>query len=131
MAQQLIELILLKQWASYIAIPIWLMDAAGDLVYYNEPAEEALGARFEEAGMIHAEDLAQLFVATDVDGSPLPNSDLPVVIALTKHEPAHRALRIQGLDGTPRLIEVTAFPIEGKGGRHLGAVAAFWENGEE
>jgi hypothetical protein len=30
-------------------------------------------------------------------------------------------------DGVWRKIEVTAFPVEGQGGRHLGAVAIFWE----
>ena len=34
------------------------------------------------------------------------------------------------LDGKHRELDVTAFPIEGQGGRHLGAFAAFWEPGE-
>jgi hypothetical protein len=36
-------------------------------------------------------------------------------------------MAIQGLDGVPRRIAVTAFPLEGQGERHLGAVAIFWE----
>jgi hypothetical protein len=34
---------------------------------------------------------------------------------------------IQGLDQVRRHIEVTAFPLIGQAGRHLGAVAIFWE----
>jgi hypothetical protein len=40
-------------------------------------------------------------------------------------------MRIQGLDGIWRMIEVTAFPIIGQGDRHLGAVAIFWETESE
>jgi hypothetical protein len=35
---------------------------------------------------------------------------------------------MKGLDGEWRNLEVTAFPIEGVGKRHLGAVAIFWES---
>jgi hypothetical protein len=41
----------------------------------------------------------------------------------------HRALTIRGLDGQWRSIEATCFPLEGLGGRHLGAVAIFWGAG--
>lgn len=131
MAQYPIEITLIKQWAAYIAIPIWIMDAKGNLLYYNESAEGLLGKRFEEAGEIHADELATLFTVSDLDGSPIPNDELPVVRALTRSKPAHRHMRITNLDGEHRAIEVTAFPIEGHAGRHLGAMAAFWELDEE
>ena len=67
------------------------------------------------------------FTATDEHGSPLPPEALPLVIALQKHQAAHRAFWIRGLDGRSRKIQATAFPLEGHGGRHLGAVAIFWE----
>ena len=127
MAQQAIELILLQQWASYMTTPIWIMDASGGLLFYNEPAEELLGRRFGEAGEIVAEELADMFVTTELDGSPVPNEALPIVVALTKQTPAHRRIRVKALDEAWREIEITALPIEGQGGRHLGAVALFWE----
>lgn len=129
MAQHPIELILLKQWSTYIAIPIWIMDSEGNLVFYNEPAEGLLGRRFEEAGAIHADEIADLFIVSDLDGHAVAPPDLPIVHALTKYEPAHRPLKITTFGGESRDIEVTAFPIEGQGGRHLGAFAAFWETG--
>jgi PAS domain-containing protein len=127
MAQQPIELILLKQWASYLALPIWLIDESGNLLYYNEPAESLLGVRFEEAGEIHADQLAEHFQTTRLDGSPFPNEELPIVVALVDRVPSHDVLRVLGLDGVVRILAVTAFPVEGQGGRHLGAVAMFWE----
>ncbi len=129
MAQQPIEMILLYLWASYIAIPMWVVDGEGNLVYYNEPAEALLGARFDETGEINASKMAEMFVTTDLDGNPLPTHDNPLVIALAKHIPVHTELRFQAFDGSWKHIGVTALPIEGQGGRHLGALAAFWEVG--
>jgi PAS domain S-box-containing protein len=126
-AQQPIEMILLHLWASYIAIPIWVVDIDGNLVYYNEPAEQLLGKRFDEVGEINASELAELFVTTDIDGEPLPNKEIPLVIALSERIPAHRRLRFRAFDGSWRDIEVAATPIEGQGSRLLGALATFWE----
>jgi PAS domain-containing protein len=108
-------------------MPIFIMGLDGELLYYNEPAEPILGQRFEEAGPMPREELADTFQTTAEDGSPLDADDLPISIALTKRRPAHLPFRICGLDGVWRKIEVTAFPIEGQGDRHLGAVAIFWE----
>lgn len=127
MSQKEIELILLRQCASHLAMPIWLMGENGDLLYYNEPAEPILGRRFQEAGEMVGEELAAMFQTTAEDGSPLDADDLPINIALRERRPAHRWMRIRGLDAVWRRIEVTAFPVEGQRGRHLGAVAIFWE----
>lgn len=127
MPQQPIELILTRQWASYLAVPVWVMAENGHLVYYNEPAETVLGRRFEEAGEMPAEELATIFTTTAEDGSPLPSESLPVNIALLERRPAHLRHRFRALDGFWRLVDVAAFPIEGQGGRHLGAVVIFWE----
>ena len=108
MSQKAVELILMRQLASYLAMPILLFDPAGNLLYYNEPAEAILGRRFDETGQI-------------------PLEARPLVIALQKHQAAHRTFRIQAFDGIVRRIAATAFPLEGQGARHLGAVVIFWE----
>jgi PAS domain-containing protein len=131
MAQKEIELILLRQCSSYLAMPIWLMGPDGELLYYNEPAEPILGRSFDEAGPMPGKELSEMFLTTAGDGSPLNASELPINIALTQRKPAHLPMRIQGLDGIWRMIEVTAFPIIGQGGQNLGAVAIFWESGSE
>ncbi len=127
MAQKEIELILTRQLASHLATPIFLVDAAGVLVYFNEPAEAILGQRFEETGELPAEALAQVFHTTDDDGKPIPAEQLPLVIALQKGEPAHRRFFIRGLDGVRRCIEATALPLVGQSRRLVGAMATFWE----
>jgi PAS domain-containing protein len=127
MPQQAIEVILMRQLASYLAMPIFLVDPGGNLLFYNEPAEALLGHRYEETGEMPLAEWAQIFQATSADGSPLPPEALPLVIALQQHRAAHLAFQIRGLDDVHRMIEATAFPLEGQGGRHLGAVAIFWE----
>ena len=127
MAQKEIELILTRQLASPLATPIFLVDAAGVLVYFNEPAEAILGQRFEETGELPAEALAQVFHATREDGTPIAAEEMPLVIAVTRGEPSHRRFFIRGLDGVRRCIEATALPLVGHGGRRIGAMATFWE----
>jgi PAS domain S-box-containing protein len=127
MAQEPIEMILLTHWASYVAVPIWITDAEGNLIFYNESAERILGRSFEDAGEVKAEVLGQLFETTSLDGEPIPNEELPLVVALTEQRPSHRSIRIRAFDGSWRVIDITAIPITGQGGRHLGAMATFWE----
>ncbi len=126
MAQQQIEVILMRQLASYLAMPIFVVDPEGHLLFYNEPAEALLGRPFDEAGEMGMEVWATIFEPTTEDGAPIPPADLPLVVAYRERRPAHSTFWITGLDGVRRGIEVTAFPLEGQGGRHLGAVATFW-----
>ena len=127
MSQQEIEVILARQLAEYLNMAIFIVDPSGDLLYYNEPAEAILGSRYVETGPMAASDLATIFKAVDQDGRPMKSEELPLVIALTQHHPAHSSLWIQGLDGTLRQIEVTAFPLIAQANRFLGAIAIFWE----
>lgn len=130
MAQQPIELILLKQWAEHVAIPVWLLDAEGILVYSNVPAEQVLGFRFNEAGEITASELAALFDTASLEGSPVSTDELPIVVALRDGHPCHDRLRIRNRAGEIKLIEVTALPLLEADNELLGAMAIFWELGD-
>ena len=127
MSQQEIEVILSRQLAEYLALPIFIVDPSGDLLYYNEPAELILGSRYDDTGPMAARDLAMIFKPVDQDGRPMKSEELPIVIALTKHHPSHNTFWIQGLDGALRKIEVAAFPLIAQANRFLGAIAIFWE----
>lgn len=126
-AQNPIEIILARQWAATMSHPIWITDVAGNLLFYNEPAEAVLGVRFDEAGEMPAEQLAELFETCRIDGSPMPNAELPLLRALTDWRPSHGPLRIRAYDRVWREIEVSAIPLIGEGDRRLGAIAIFWE----
>jgi len=128
MAQKPIELILMRQLASSLAMPIFLVDAAGTLVFYNEPAERVLGMHFEETGEMPPTEWATLWEPTDADGRPLAPEQLPLAIAVAERRPAHGQLWIRGLDGTRRHICSTAVPLVHVTDQVLGAVVFFWES---
>ena len=122
-----IEIVLLKQVAGYLATPVFLVDEDGTLEYYNEPAEELLGQRYEETGQIPFEAWGKLWTPTHPDGRPLDPEALPVAIAVRDRRPVQGTFSIRGLDGADRQLTVTALPLEGADGAHLGAFAIFWE----
>jgi PAS domain-containing protein len=128
MSQNEVELILTRQLASYLAMPVFVVNPEGSLIYYNEAAEGLLGNRFDLTDEMPLEEWASAFNPTTEDGEPLAADDLPLAIALRDQRPAHLGpFRILGLDGVARSIAVTAFPLVGQQGRRLGAVAIFWE----
>ncbi len=127
MSQQEIEVILSRQLAEYLEVPIFIVDPDGDLLYYNEPAEAVLGIRYAETGPLSASDWSTIFKPVDHQGQPMKPEELPLMIALTQHHPAHSSFWIEGLDGALRQIEVTAFPLIAQANRFLGATAIFWE----
>ena len=99
MAQYEIEVILLRQLASYLAMPIFIVDPRGALVFYNEPAEIILGKRFEETGEMSPEEWSKAFQPTDEQGRPLEPGGVPLMIAFNDRRPTHGSLWIQALDG--------------------------------
>jgi PAS domain-containing protein len=127
MPQKDIEMILSRQLASYLTMPIFIVDVDGNLSFYNEPAELLLGLRFEETGEIPGAEWTTAFTPTDEAGAPLTPAQLPLMQALLEQRPVHGAISIQGRDQVRRHIEITAFPLIGQAGRKVGAIALFWE----
>jgi PAS domain-containing protein len=122
-----IELILLRQLAGYLTIPVLLADLER-LVFWNEAAEPMLGRRFDEAGELPLTDISDIFWISTEEGEPIPPQRTPLGIALFQRRPAYNRVRFRGLDGVDHAVQATAFPIEGHGGRHLGGVVFFWED---
>src|SRR5688500_7513980 len=123
---QPVEIILVRHLASRLAIPVFVVDQAGDMVYFNEPAERVLGRRFDEIRSMPFEEWTTAFLPTG-EGRQLAVEELPLVEALRRGVPSHRPMEIVAGDGVKRTIGVTAFPVVAPPGRTLGAVAMFWE----
>ena len=102
-------LILAREFAAELAVPVLVSDGDGRLVYFNEAAEEVLGQTFAEAGEL-----------------PADLSKMPAGVALLERRPAHGRLQIVGLDEVRRTIEVTAIPLLAHRDRPVGVVAIFW-----
>jgi len=126
--QKHLALILARELASQLATATFIAAADGELVFYNEAAEEILGRTFAEAGSINASEWSSLFKVEDLDGTPLSLEQLPGGVALTEGRPAHRRIRLTGLNGGPRVISVTAMPLFSHPTELVGMVAFFWED---
>lgn len=126
-----IEIILNRQLADCLSIPVFLTDTKGNLIFYNEPAEEILGKRYEETGEMPVEEWSTIFNTKDLDGAPIPPKDLPLVKTLNTCAPYHKTFLIESLKGKVEKISLTSYPIIGRTGKFLGAVAIFWTSNEE
>lgn len=126
MAQQPLELILARQLAEHMALPVVLVAADGTLAFYNEPAEFVIGVRFEESGALPYEDWSARINPVDVEGRPVPPDQRPLMIAVTERRPSHARLYI-GPEGGRREIEVTAIPLISQSDEFQGTLGIFWE----
>jgi PAS domain-containing protein len=122
-----IQIILIRQLAGYLSVPLFLVDPKGDLLFYNEPAEAILGRRFDETGRMPAAVWSSMLPAVDEHGQPIPAADRPLMITVVEHRPVYKRFFLQGMNGVRRKIEVASIPIVGLQGEFLGAAALFWE----
>jgi len=127
MAAASLEIVLMKQLASYLAVPILVVDQRLDLVFFNESAESILGRRFDETGGIHRGEWNSVFRTVDENGDEIPPERRPLVIAIDRRRPAHQRFGLTGLDGVARDVEGIAFPLETAEAGLVGAVGIFWE----
>jgi PAS domain-containing protein len=125
-AQRSLVLILARDFASRLATAVFLVDADGTVVYFNEAAERLLGRTFVEGRGMGADEWSTVFSPVDEHGAPIGLEELPLGIAISQRVPAHRHLGIRGMDGVEREIEVTAFPLFAHTDQFLGAIAFFW-----
>lgn len=127
-----IEIILLEQLGGCLAIPIFVVDPQGDLLFYNESAEPLVGQRFEEAGALSLSEWSDRLRTSDKSGRAMDQDERLMVTSLRKREPVHRNFFLRGMDGERRELFGTAIPLIGEEARLLGALGLFWEpNGSE
>ena len=128
MATQPVEMILVRQLAGYLFVPVLVVDTTGTVVFYNEPAERILGLRFEETGRIAPEEADRLIELSDDPAAGPEDAGRPIVTVLQQRRPMHARRRLLRRADRVRLdVELTAFPVIDQEDRLLGAVAMFWE----
>lgn len=131
MSGRAIEIILSRQLADCLNVPVFLVDPRGNLMFYNAPAEGLLGRRFEDTGEMPMEEWSTAFYPTDEDGKAIPPDQLPLVDSIKNHVPAHKTFWVKSFDGRSIQISVTAIPIIGRDQEFVGAIAIFWDNSIE
>ena len=122
-----LPLILARELSANLATPMFLLDAAGMLVYFNDAAELMLGRTYAELGQVSADEFGAMLQLADVDGTPLRRRDSPAGVAFINREPSHRRLVATTLDGRRDTFECTAYPLFGKTNEMHGALAVFWK----
>ncbi|MEJ5868303.1 diguanylate cyclase [Pseudokineococcus sp. 5B2Z-1] len=95
-----------------------VVDAAGRVLLDNEAARDLLGVPADASR--RAQDDA--FALLHVDGTPVPEDEMPLVRALRGARTTGAELLLRRSDGTARRVVVTAHPLPGPAGAH-GAVA--------
>ena len=121
-----LPLILARELAANLATPMFLIDASGMLVYFNEAAELMLGKSYAEVGGISANEFGAMLELGNVDETPMRRRDSPAGVAFYEREPAHRRLLATTLAGTRQPFEVTAYPLFGHVGDMHGVLTVFW-----
>lgn len=129
--QRNLILILARAFASRLATAVFLVDAEGRIVYFNETAERLLGQRFVEGHGMTRDEYVAVFRPTDDSGAPVEVAQTPIARSIARRQPGHGRLTIRGADGVTRPIEVTAFPLLAHTNELVGAVAFFWEQAED
>jgi PAS domain-containing protein len=129
--QHNLVLILARSFAAQLATAVFLVDAEGTVIYYNEAAERLLGNRFIEGAGMRAEEWSTVYRPRDAEGQTVPLESLPLGVTMLKREPAHGIITILGADGVDRRIEVAALPLFAHTEDFLGAIALFWERPED
>ncbi len=122
-----IEIILSRQLADSLSLPVFITDTIGNLIFYNSPAEETLGEKFEETGEMPIAVWSVIFKPVDELDNPIPPEDLPLVKTLKNKLPYHRTFWIKSLQGNKEKIALTSYPLISNENEFLGAVAIFWK----
>jgi PAS domain-containing protein len=107
-----------------LALPTFLTDPDGQLLFFNDAAAHALGRGFEEVGRLAREEWAREFGPFDEDGTPLATDRLPLAIALREGHPTQGRFHVRMQDEL-REVEVTALPLL-EPGYFEGAMLVFW-----
>jgi PAS domain-containing protein len=127
MSQQDVEMILARHLASRLAVPVLLVDARGDTLFFNEPAALIFGQSFDDFEATPFEARTAVLAPRDEHGRALPVDQLPGMIAMRERRSVHAAFQMHAVDGSLHAVEATALPLESAGGHVLGAMVLVWD----
>lgn len=118
-------LILARNLITNLALPGFLADPDGRLLFFNDAAADLLGRRFEEVGQMPQEEWAREIGPFDDKGNPLAVDGLPLATAVREGHPAQGRFYVRFDGGGLREVEVSALPLL-EPGFYEGALVVFW-----
>jgi PAS domain-containing protein len=119
-------LILARSFASNLATAVFLFDAEGTVVYYNEAAERLTGRPFIEGAGTTAEEWMDRGHPLDEEGREMPIESLPLGTTILKREPAHGVTMFRTANGDYHRFENVTFPLFAHTEDFVGVVAIVW-----
>ncbi|MBK7660926.1 MAG: PAS domain-containing protein [Betaproteobacteria bacterium] len=122
-----VQVILARQLAGSMAMPILLVDPEGTLIFFNECAERILDQRFEETGEMRAEEWSVLFAIADEARQPIAVDERPTMLAISERKPISRTVWMQCREREWLHVIITAIPLIGEQRDFLGVLMIFWE----
>jgi PAS domain-containing protein len=125
-ASKSLPLILARELASNLSTPMFLLDAAGMLVYLNDAAELLVGRTFAEIGELSGPEWGEVLQLRYPDDTPMRRRDSPAGVAFFQRRPAHKRVRVRCFDGQTREVQATAYPLFGAQEQLHGVVTVFW-----
>ena len=126
-----VELILLRRLLSRLPLCATLVDADGNVVYFNPASERLLGIDYEATGEVPLSRVPEMIDPRHSDESPMELRHMPLSMALHDRRPQQYPMIIHDQSGGSHRIVTTAIPLDGQGGTLLGAMSVFWEENEE
>ena len=108
-----------------LALPAFLTDPDGRLLFFNDAAAAVLGRRFEEVGQIPQEEWARDIGPFDDEGRPLAVDSLPLAVALREGHPAQGRFHARFDERGLHEVEVSALPLL-EPDFYEGALVVFW-----
>ena len=124
--QRNLILILARAFAAQLATAVYLLDAEGTIIYYNEAAERLIGRPFIEGAGAKAEEWMGRGRPLDEEGREVPMESLPLGTTMLKREPAHGVVMFRTADGEYRAIENVTFPLFAHTEDFVGVIALAW-----
>lgn len=127
MPQKNIELILLRQFSDYLATPIFLLDNAGTLVYFNAAAADLFKFHFSETGEMDIETWSSLIVPRNQTGEALNESQWPIHNAMQSEKPILQSCYLNTFLGLHHVV-INAIPVKDHADDLVGLLTFFWKS---
>jgi PAS domain-containing protein len=108
-----------------LALPAFLTNSDGRLLFFNDAAAALLGRRFEEVGQMPQEEWAREIGPYDDEGKPLAVDHLPLATAVRDGHPTQGRFHVRLEGSALREVEVSALPLL-EPGFYEGALVVFW-----
>ena len=107
--------------------PAFVLDRNGALVFFNEGSEVMIGIRFDDVGVLPAEEWTALINVRMSDGSPFRLESTPGLTEIQQSRPGLGHVRFTAPDGIDRLVRAVSTPLFTQLGEFVGAIVQVWE----